>query len=152
MARQSLRHGRLPLAAGFLVLRTIRELRRPLLAALVLVAGIAVLSTATALLGNRGGDASFALALEDARRSGATLHAVPVAVSDAGLEAALARLKAGPFGVDLRAGGEAAAPAGIFAAAVLIDAARPPLQVEIMGLGLAGPRPRAAPADRAAAP
>ena len=73
---------------------------------------------------------------------------------DRDLEAALARLKAGAFGVTFEAlpaepGTADAAPEARFAPVVLIDAALPPLRLDIMGLGVArqsgGPLPEPAP-------
>lgn len=113
------------------------ELRRPLAVTGLLIFGTALFSTASALLGTRDDIGTLRIAGADAATRTPSLHALPARRGEGAFAAALTRLKSGPFGVELRpANGPATAiDSRPMQAAVLIDAAQPPLRVEIMGLG-----------------
>lgn len=120
------------------VRRMVYNLRRPIGALFVLGAGIALFSSATAPFDRPNGSAPLDHAQSDAGGSAGSLHALPMARSDSDFDTALARLKAGPFGVELTSTEGADLVRGQalseLAAAVVVDAALPPLRIEIMGL------------------
>lgn len=110
---------------------------QPLAAAVVVGAGTFLVAFVAGLVGARDG-AAIHIAGETGgqwRRGEPLLFALPepLHLADRDFEAALAQLKAGPFGVELRP------RAGIgdarrFSAVVLVDAEAPPLRVAIMGM------------------
>lgn len=143
-----------------------RRLGRPLAAGLVLVLIGGAVTTARSLLELGDGTATgtargwpTAVAGSLAEPAFSPVLVLPGAgesVRDHDLEAALARLKAGAFGVTFEAlpaepGTADAAPEARFAPVVLIDASLPPLRLDIMGLGVTrrggggGPLPEPAP-------
>jgi hypothetical protein len=123
------------------------RLVQPLAALALLGAGAVLVAVVTSLIGSRDGGASHHAGNGGIWRVG---HSVvmplpqPASGAEQAFDAALAQLKAGPFGVELRPvtgslTGSLRAPDGAhgegeFEAFVLVDAAEPPLRVEIMGL------------------
>jgi hypothetical protein len=129
---------------------------RPLAVAAVLAIGATLFTSVAALLGHRQPTAVFYAAAEggnlDALAGGPSpmpLH-TPSALHETALDTTIASLKGGSFGITfdrqavdalvaeadaLPAGGELAAAAA--RPTVLVDAALPPLRVDIMGFGTA---------------